>query len=223
MIKPENSMVFDREKEAEWLIDQELIPSGITDKRVLAAIRKVKRDLFIPHTLRDKAYGNYPLPIGENQTISQPYIVALMTQALDIRPENKVLEVGTGSGYQAAILAELASMVYSIERLESLLSKARTNLYSQGYNNIFLIQGDGTIGLPEYAPFDRIIITAAAPKVPEILMGQLGNGGKLVVPVGSRSVQDLKLMEKAKNGRVYTRSLCGCRFVPLIGKNGWKD
>jgi len=223
MIETENSMVFDREKEAEWLIDEELIPSGITDKRVLTAIRKVKRDLFIPTTLRDKSYGNYPLPIGENQTISQPYIVALMTQALDIRPENKVLEVGTGSGYQAAILAELASMVYSIERLESLLSKARTNLYSQGYNNIYLIQGDGTLGLPEYAPFDRIIITAAAPKVPEILMGQLGNGGKLVVPVGSRWVQDLKLMEKAKNGRVYTRSLCGCRFVPLIGKNGWKD
>jgi protein-L-isoaspartate(D-aspartate) O-methyltransferase len=216
-------MVLDSKKEVEWLIDRELIPAGITDSSVLAAIRKVKRELFIPLSLRDKAYGNYPLPIGENQTISQPYIVALMTQALDIRPENKVLEVGTGSGYQAAILAELASVVYSIERLESLLSKARTNLYSQGYNNIFLIEGDGTLGLPEYAPFDRIIITAAAPKVPETLMGQLENGGKLVVPVGSRWVQDLKLLEKAKNGRIYKRSICGCRFVPLIGKHGWKD
>lgn len=216
-------MVLDSKKEVEWLIDRELIPAGITDSSVLAAIRKVKRELFIPLSLRDKAYGNYPLPIGENQTISQPYIVALMTQALDIKPENKVLEVGTGSGYQAAILAELASVVYSIERLESLLSKARTNLYSQGYSNIFLIEGDGTLGLPEYAPFDRIIITAAAPKVPETLMEQLENGGKLVVPVGSRWVQDLKLLEKAKNGRIYKRSICGCRFVPLIGKHGWKD
>jgi protein-L-isoaspartate(D-aspartate) O-methyltransferase len=216
-------MVFDGTKEAERLIRDELIPSGITDERVLDALRKVKRELFIPQSLREKAYGNYPLPIGENQTISQPYIVALMTQALDIKRDNTVLEVGTGSGYQAAILALLASTVYTIERLESLLSKARTNLYSQGYRNIFLIEGDGTEGLPEYAPFDRIIITAAAPKVPETLLGQLKNGGKLVVPVGGRHVQDLKLVEKAKNGRIYKRSLCGCRFVPLIGKNGWKD
>jgi protein-L-isoaspartate(D-aspartate) O-methyltransferase len=216
-------MVFNREKEAAWLIDHELIPAGITDERVLAAVRKVKREQFIPQSLSDKAYGNYPLPIGENQTISQPYIVALMTQALDIKPDNKVLEVGTGSGYQAAILAELAAVVYSIERIESLLTRARTTLYSQGYNNIFLIQGDGTLGLPEYAPFDRIIITAAAPRVPDILLSQLKNGGKLIVPVGSRWVQDLKLVEKAKNGRIYKQSLCGCRFVPLIGKNGWKD
>ena len=223
MIRHTNGMVLDSKKEVELLIDRELIPAGITDSLVLTAIRKVKRERFIPLSLRDKAYGNYPLPIGENQTISQPYIVALMTQALDIKPDNKVLEVGTGSGYQAAILAELASVVYSIERLESLLSKARSNLYSQGYDNIFLIEGDGTLGLPEYAPFDRIIITAAAPKVPETLMGQLKNGGKLVVPVGSRWVQDLKLLEKAKNGRIYKRSICGCRFVPLIGKHGWKE
>jgi len=216
-------MVFDGKKEAERLIRDELSPSGITDERVLGALRKVKRELFIPPSLRDKAYGNFPLPIGENQTISQPYIVALMTQALDIRSDNTVLEIGTGSGYQAAILARLASTVYTIERLESLLSKARTNLYSQGYSNIFLIQSDGTDGLPEYAPFDRIMITAAAPRVPETLLGQLKNGGKLVVPVGGRHVQDLKLVEKAKNGRIYQRSLCGCRFVPLIGKHGWKD
>jgi protein-L-isoaspartate(D-aspartate) O-methyltransferase len=216
-------MVFDREKEADYLIEKELIPAGITDKKVIAAMRKVKRDKFIPASLKEKAYGNYPLPIGESQTISQPYIVALMTQALALKPEDKVLEVGTGSGYQAAILAELSSVVYSIERIKTLLDRARTNLYSQGYNNIYLILGDGTLGLPEYSPFSKIIVTAAAPKVSDILLNQLENGGKMVVPEGGRYVQDLKLIEKAKNGRIYKKSLCGCRFVPLVGKNGWKD
>jgi protein-L-isoaspartate(D-aspartate) O-methyltransferase len=213
----------DWEKEADDLIEFELKPSGITDGAVLAAMRKVKRHTFLPETLRDRAYGNYPLPIGENQTISQPYIVALMTQALQIKSSDRVLEIGTGSGYQAAILAELAEIVYSIERLDTLLNRARTNLYSQGYNNIYLIHGDGTLGLPEYAPFDKIIVTAAAPKTAEALLEQLRNGGKMVVPVGNRSIQDLKLMEKALNGRLYTKSLGGCRFVPLIGKEGWRD
>jgi protein-L-isoaspartate(D-aspartate) O-methyltransferase len=216
-------MVFDREKAVDYLIQNELIPAGITDKRVLAAMRKVRREKFIPESLKNKAYDNYPLPIGENQTISQPYIVALMTQALQLKPEDKVLEIGTGSGYQAAILAELSAVVYSMERIEGLLDRARTNLYSQGYNNIFLIIGDGTLGLPEYAPFTKIIVTAAAPRVPDTLLNQLENGGKMVVPVGGRQVQDLKLIEKARNGRVYKKSLCGCRFVPLVGKNGWKD
>jgi protein-L-isoaspartate(D-aspartate) O-methyltransferase len=134
-----------------------------------------------------------------------------------------VLEIGTGTGYQAAILAELASVVYSIERIESLSMRARTNLYSQGYNNVFLIVADGTVGLPEYAPFNKIIITAAAPDIPESLISQLKNGGKMVVPVGGRAVQDLQLIEKALNGRIYKSTLCGCRFVPLIGTEGWKD
>jgi len=216
-------MLNDREKEVEFLLERELRPSGITDERVLNAMRKVRREKFIPASLGDRAYGNYPLPIGENQTISQPYIVALMTQALAIKPSDKVLEIGTGSGYQAAILAELASVVYTVERLETLSSRARTNLYSQGYNNIFLIVGDGTAGLPEYAPYDKIMVTAAAPAVPESLLSQLGKGGKLVVPVGSRFVQDLQLIEKALNGRIYKSSLGGCRFVPLIGKEGWND
>ena len=213
----------DWERELGDLIEFELKPSGITDDAVLAAMRKVKRHKFLPETLRDRAYGNYPLPIGENQTISQPYIVALMTQALQISKTDRVLEIGTGSGYQAAILAELAEIVYSIERLDTLSSKARTNLYSQGYNNIYLISGDGTLGLPEYAPFDKIIVTAAAPKTAETLLSQLKNGGKMVVPVGNRSIQDLKLIEKALNGRIYRKSLGGCRFVPLIGKEGWRD
>jgi len=213
----------DWEQEASDLIEFELKPSGITDDAVIAAMKKVRRHKFLPETLRDRAYGNYPLPIGENQTISQPYIVALMTQALQIKKTDRVLEIGTGSGYQAAILAELAEIVYSIERLETLSTKARTNLYSQGYNNIYLISGDGTLGLPEYAPFDKIIVTAAAPKTADTLLSQLKNGGKMVVPVGNRSIQDLKLIEKALNGRMYTKSLGGCRFVPLIGKEGWRD
>lgn len=216
-------MRFDREKEVEYLIDHELRPSGITDEHVLEVMRRVRRERFIPASLRDRAYGNYPLPIGENQTISQPYIVALMTQALNLKPTDKVLEIGTGSGYQAAILAELASMVYSVERLEVLADHARTNLYSQGFNNIYIIVGDGTLGLPDYAPYDKIIVTAAAPRVSDVLLAQLKNGGKMVIPVGNRFVQDLKLIEKALNGRLYKSSLGGCRFVPLIGKEGWKD
>jgi protein-L-isoaspartate(D-aspartate) O-methyltransferase len=216
-------MKFDREKEVKYLIERELRPDGITDERVLSALYKVRREKFIPESLRDRAYGNYPLPIGENQTISQPYIVALMTQALDLKSEDRVLELGTGSGYQTAILAELGGIVYSIERIESLSQKARTNLYSQGYTNVILIVGDGTMGLPEYAPFDKIMVTAAAPRVPDTLLFQLKKGGKMVIPVGGRSVQDLKLVEKALNGRVYTSSLCGCRFVPLIGDEGWRD
>ena len=216
-------MVFDREKEVRRLIEHELIPEGITDKKVLDAIYEVKRENFIPPSLRDRAYGNYPLPIGENQTISQPYIVALMTQALDIKKSDKVLEIGTGSGYQAAILAELARIVYSVERLESLLEKARTNLYSQGYTNVILVPGDGSKGLPEYAPYDKIIVTAAAPKIPDPLIEQLKNGGKMVIPVGDRFTQDLILVEKALNGRLYKKSLGGCRFVPLIGKEGWNE
>ncbi len=213
----------DWEREIDDLIEIELKPSGITDDAVLAAMRRVKRHKFIPETLRDRAYGNYPLPIGESQTISQPYIVGLMTQALEIRKTDRVLEIGTGSGYQAAILAELSEIVYSIERLDTLSSRARTNLYSQGYDNIYLIVGDGTLGLPEYAPFDKIIVTAASPKATDKLLSQLKKGGKMVVPVGNRSIQDLKLIEKALNGRIYRKSLGGCRFVPLIGKEGWRD
>jgi protein-L-isoaspartate(D-aspartate) O-methyltransferase len=216
-------MKFDREKEVTYLIEKELRPDGITDERVIQALYRVKREKFIPVSLLDRAYGNYPLPIGENQTISQPYIVALMTQALDIQPEDRVLEIGTGSGYQTAVLAELAQMVYSIERIESLAQKARTNLYSQGYTNVMLIVGDGSVGLPEYAPFHKIIVTAAAPHVPQPLSEQLKEGGKMVIPVGGRSVQDLKLVEKALNGRIYTSTLCGCRFVPLIGEGSWND
>ena len=213
----------DWKQEVSDLIEYELKPAGITDERVLAVMSRVKRHLFLPESLRNRAYGNYPLPIGENQTISQPYIVALMTQALDLKKTDKVLEIGTGSGYQTAILAQLSEIVYTIERLEPLSMRARTNLYSQGYDNIYLIVGDGTLGLPEYAPFDKILVTAAAPKASETLFSQLAPGGKMVVPLGNRSVQDLTLIEKALNGRKYEKSLGGCRFVPLVGKEGWRD
>lgn len=215
--------LFDREKEVNYLIEYELRSAGITNEKVLSTIRKVKRENFIPASLKDKSYGNYPLPIGENQTISQPYIVALMTQALALKKDDKVLEIGTGSGYQAAILAELARVVYTVERISSLLDRARTNLYSQGYDNIILVLGDGTQGLPEYKPYDKIIVTAAAPHIPESLLEQLNRGGKIVIPVGDKYIQDLKLIEKALNGRIYQRSLGGCRFVPLVGKDGWKE
>ncbi|MFW6180336.1 MAG: protein-L-isoaspartate(D-aspartate) O-methyltransferase [Spirochaetota bacterium] len=211
----------DREKEVERLIEREMKPSGITDERVLEAVRAVPREKFLPPSLRDRAYENYPLPIGANQTISQPYIVALMTQALDPRPNCRVLEMGTGSGYQAAILARLCAIVYTIERHAELAGRARTNLYSMGYDNIYIIEGDGTRGLPEYAPYDRIIVTAAAPRVPDPLVEQLAGGGRMVIPVGGRMVQDLKLVEKARNGRLYRSSLGGCRFVPLIGEEGF--
>ncbi|MQY76333.1 MAG: protein-L-isoaspartate(D-aspartate) O-methyltransferase [Spirochaeta sp.] len=216
-------MKYEREKEVEFLIERELKPDGIIDERVLAALYKVKREKFITESLRDRAYGNYPLPIGEGQTISQPYIIGLMTQALEIKSSDKILEIGTGSGYQAAILAELSSVVYTVERIETLSLKARTNLYSQGYNNVIIILGDGTAGLSEYAPYDKIMVTAASPGIPDSLMSQLKNGGKMAIPVGSRFVQDLQLVEKALNGRIYKSSLCGCRFVPLIGKEGWDD
>ena len=209
-------------KRRAMVIDQ-LESRDIRDKHVLSAMGRVPRHLFVPPSLRDQAYEDYPLPIGEGQTISQPYIVALMTQALDLRPEDKVLEIGTGSGYQTAILAELSGVVYSVERLGPLAMRARTNLYSQGYTNIFLISGDGTKGLPECAPFNKIIVTAAAPRVPDTLLEQLKNGGKMVVPVGGKQVQDLQLVEKALNGRLTKRSLGGCRFVPLIGNEGWRD
>jgi protein-L-isoaspartate(D-aspartate) O-methyltransferase len=212
----------DREQEVSFLIERELVPAGISDLRVLDAVRKVRRENFIPPSLHARAYDNNPLPIGDNQTISQPFIVALMTQSLDPKPGSRVLEIGTGSGYQAAVLAELCSIVYTIERHASLAARARTSLYSMGYNNIYIIEGDGTLGLPEYAPFDRIIVTAAAPRIPQVLVEQLGPGGKLVVPVGGRRVQDLKLVEKARNGRLYRSSLGGCRFVPLIGEHGFK-
>jgi protein-L-isoaspartate(D-aspartate) O-methyltransferase len=188
----------------------------------LNAFYKIERHKFIPENLRNTAYADFPLPIGEGQTISQPYIVALMTECLDLTGKEKVLEIGTGSGYQTAILAELAGEVYSIERFESLAERAQTILGDLGYKNIKIKVGDGTLGWEEARPFDRIIITAASPKVPLPLIDQLTDNGKLILPLGESFSQVLTLVEK-KDGKLKSIDVCGCVFVPLIGKHGWSN
>ena len=204
------------------MVEEQLIPRGIEDPRVIDAFLKVERHRFIPEELRGSAYADYPVPIGEGQTISQPYIVALMTECLDLSGDEEVLEIGTGSGYQAAILAELSSQVYSIERFPSLGERAESLLQNLGYINIKIKVGDGTLGWPEEAPFSRIIVTAAAAEVPLPLAEQLSEGGKMILPLGETFSQVLTLIEK-KKGQLKAESICGCVFVPLIGKFGYKE
>lgn len=204
------------------MVEEQLIPRGIKNERVLEAFRKIERHKFVPQELAASAYADYPLPIGEGQTISQSYIVALMTESLGLTGEEKVLEIGTGSGYQTAILSQLAKEVYSIERLEILAKKAEEKLKAMGYANIKLRCGDGTLGWPEEAPFDRIIITAAGPRIPLPLSEQLKEGGKIILPLGENSIQLLTLAEKRK-GKLEFSEICKCVFVPLLGKYGCKD
>ena len=199
------------------MVEEQLIPRGVVNKKVLDAFLKVERHKFVPEELRSSAYADYPLPIGEGQTISQPYIVALMTECLDLSGQEKVLEIGTGSGYQAAILAELAKEVYSIERFSGLAEKAEEALIGLGYANIKIKVDDGTLGWKEFAPFDRIIITAASSRVPLPLAEQLKDGGKLILPLGEIFSQVLTLIEKKKD-KLESTPICGCVFVPLIGK-----
>lgn len=206
----------------EEMVLTQLERRGIQDQRVLDAMRKVKRHYFVEPAFRDRAYDDTPLPIDEGQTISQPYVVARMTSLLDIQPNDKILEVGTGSGYQAAVLAELGHKVFSIERHMSLLQKARKTLDEQGYVNVVLKQGDGTIGWAEFAPFDKIIITAAAPKFPKTLFSQLKDGGWMVFPMGEKRNQDLMLVQR--NGEEATMKEVGqVAFVPLVGREGWPN
>ena len=202
------------------MVQEQLMPRGIKDPRVLNAFYKIERHKFIPEDSRGNAYGDFPLPIGEGQTISQPYIVALMTQSLGLTGQEKVLEIGTGSGYQTAILAELSGEVYSIERFEVLAKMAQTLLGELSYKNIKTKTGDGTLGWQEDAPFDRIVITAASPKVPLPLIEQLADSGKLILPLGESLAQVLTLVEK-KEGKLKSMDICGCVFVPLVGKHGW--
>jgi protein-L-isoaspartate(D-aspartate) O-methyltransferase len=203
------------------MVESQLMRRGIVDPRVLAAMRKVPRHAFIPPGLRDQAYNDYPLPIGEDQTISQPYIVALMTEALELQETEKVLEIGTGSGDQAAVLAELAKEVFTIERLASLAESAQEILESLGYKNIHVRVGDGTLGWREEAPFDGIMVTAGTPQVPGPLLEQLAMGGRLVIPVGDQYSQTLTRVRRTKDGLKYDY-LGGCRFVRLIGQHGWR-
>ncbi|HIC90758.1 MAG TPA: protein-L-isoaspartate(D-aspartate) O-methyltransferase [Syntrophaceae bacterium] len=207
----------------EKMVQTQIAARGIRDERVLQAMLKVPRHLFVDEALQDQAYNDYPLPIGENQTISQPYMVALMTEALELRGSERVLEIGTGSGYQTAILAELSEKVYSIERIPSLLEKARKILDKLKYFNVVLKVDNGTYGWKEEAPFHAILVTAGAPEIPQPLLEQLGVDGRLAVPLGDRFSQSLIKVTKKEDGRLIRQNLGGCRFVSLIGKYGWKE
>ena len=199
----------------ERMIEDQLIARGIRNKSVIRAFFNVPRERFTLKEYAHLAYQDGPLPIDHEQTISQPFIVGLMTQALDVKRNHKVLEIGTGSGYQTAILAELSNAVYTVERINGLHDKAKAVLDALGYTTIQFFIGDGAKGLEAYAPFDRIIVTAAARKVPENLVKQLANHGKMVIPVGGSWFQDLLVLTK-ENGTITTENLGGCRFVPLI-------
>ena len=203
------------------MVETQLKRRGITDPRVLAAMSKIPRHHIVPRHLRDQAYGEYPLPIGEDQTISQPYIVALMTQALELTENDKVLELGAGSGYQAAILAELAAQVFTVERIASLAQAAQQALAALGYTNVHLRVADGTLGWAEEAPFDAILVTAGSPQVPPPLVEQLAVGGRLLIPVGDSYSQTLTRVRRTPEGLKH-EYLGGCRFVKLIGKHGWQ-
>jgi len=205
----------------ERMVATQIANRGIKDKRVLKVMAKVPRHRFVLPKYLDSAYKDHPLPIGEGQTISQPYMVALMTESLGLKGDEKVLEVGTGSGYQAAVLAELSKEGYTIERLKSLAENAKKALGDLGYENVKVIIGDGSRGLEEEAPFDRIIVTAGAPVLPRSLADQLAEGGKMVIPIGGSFSQALLLVKK-EQGKIKTTSVCGCVFVPLIGEYGWK-
>jgi len=215
-------MINDYRLAREKMVKNQLAPRGITDQRVLEAMGKIHRHLFVEEALLGEAYNDHPLPIGHKQTISQPYIVALMSQALELTGSEKVLEIGTGSGYQAAILAELSYKVFTIERVRPLMENARALLDELGYTNILFKAFDGTLGWKNKDPFDAIIITAGSPKIPQPLLDQLIEGGRMVVPVGDKYSQDL--IKVTKQGDSYMeKNLGGCRFVDLIGVHGWKE
>ena len=218
---------MDYTKQRNKMVDHQIKARGITDERLLDAFRKVERHLFIPGNPDQLAYADGPLSIGEGQTISQPYIVALMLDLLKIKPEDVVLEIGTGSGYQTAIIAEMAHEVYSVERISSLAINSKELLDKLGYSNIKIQQSDGTTGwTPENESekditFDAIVVSAAAPSIPWGLLAQLKEGGRLVLPCGSRYVQDLICVKK-ENGKIKKENFGGCQFVPLIGEQGWE-
>ncbi|MCD6553707.1 MAG: protein-L-isoaspartate O-methyltransferase [Chloroflexi bacterium] len=206
----------------ERMVRSQIEARGIRDPRVLAAMRQVPRHLFVPVHMRGSAYRDTPLPIGEGQTISQPYIVALMTEMLELTGEERVLEIGTGSGYQAAILGLLAREVYTVERLPHLARNAEEVLRQLGYTNVHIRVGDGTLGWPEHAPYEAIIVTAASPEVPSPLLDQLADGGRLVVPIGPRWTQTLVRVRR-EGDKFRKEYLTSVAFVPLVGEHGWDE
>ncbi len=214
--------MFNYDTERRRMVDEQIVPRGIKDERVLDAMRKVPRHEFMPEAIRASAYGDHALPIGEGQTISQPYMVALMTELLGLKGSERVLEIGTGSGYQAAVLAELCEKVYTVERIKSLADRARANLDRLGYKTVAIKVYDGTYGWKEMAPFDAIMVTAGTPEIPAPLAEQLKEGGRMLVPVGERLSQVLIKAVKTSRGLEIAESV-PCVFVPLIGNHGWKE
>ena len=212
----------DSKKERLAMVEEQLRRRGIHDQRLLAVMANIPRHSFVSSDYQLAAYEDRPLPIGEGQTISQPYMVAVMTQSLELKGDERVLEIGTGSGYQTAILAELAKTIFTIERIQELLLRAQKILQELGYENIFFLTGDGTKGWPEKAPFDGIIVTAGAPEIPQTLTSQLAEGGRLVIPVGPRYTQTLYKVTRKRN-QFTEEDLTGCVFVPLVGDFGWKE
>ncbi len=215
--------MVDYQKLRRQMVEAQLIPRGVHDELVLAAFKKVPRHRFVPGELLETAYGDYPLPIGEGQTISQPYMVALMTEALRLKEKERVLEVGTGSGYQAAVLAEIVEEVYTVERFGTLAEGAKKVLDELGYSDVKVKVGDGTLGWKEFSPYDGIVVTAGAPHAPQPLIDQLKEGGRIVIPIGGGFSQMLTLVEKTGGGKVSSQNICSCIFVPLIGEEGWKS
>lgn len=203
------------------MVDEQLVKRGINDRRVLDAMRVMPRHIFVPEEFKPQAYEDRPVPIGEGQTISQPYIVAFMTERLRLKPHHSVLEIGTGSGYQTAVLCHLSHYVYSVERVSRLADQAGERIGDLGYNNIEIYVGDGSQGLPDQATFDRIMVTAAVPRLPNVLCTQLDkHGGQMILPIGDAELQELTLVTR-RGDRFNSRTLLRCRFVPLIGRYGF--
>ncbi len=216
-----NPEAYSEERHA--MVESQIRARGITNPRLLEVMSSVPRHCFIPKELESNAYEDRPLNIGSHQTISQPYMVAVMTDVLDPQPGDRVLEIGTGSGYQEAILAALADEVVTVERHEELAEQAASRFDELGFSNIRVVVGDGTTGVPEYAPYDRILVTAASPHIPAPLMEQLKTPGRLLCPVGSREAQRLVVLDRTPDGRIEERESVGCVFVPLVGREGWSE
>ena len=216
-------MMNQYQSKRQLMVETQIVARGVTDRRVINAILKVPRHLFVDEALWPEAYEDHPLPIGEKQTISQPYIVALMSELLHLTGKEKVLEIGTGSGYQCAILAELADQVFTIERIPAIAKRARRIFDQLKYSNVIIHIGDGTLGWKEHSPYDGIIATAASPHPPAALLEQLAMGGRLVIPIGDEFSQDLIVYTREEKNNYSEENYGGCRFVKLIGTQGWRE